>query len=99
MNNKEKLQISLVPNEKAEISAECDLNRVIFDLDNQISLLSNRADNIDYLIAIASGVLCGALDILWVGDFNLERGRAFASDEIDEFVKKQQKCLDAKTMT
>lgn len=96
MNNKEKLQISLVPNEKAEISAECDLNRVIFDLDNQISLLSNQADNIDYLIAIASGVLCGALDILWVGDFNLERGRAFASDEIDEFVKKTAKMLGCK---
>ncbi len=89
----EQLQINLVPYEKVEAINEYDLDKIIFDLDSQIELLSNQADNFDYLVSIASGVLCGALDILWVGDFKLERGRAFASDEIDGFVKKTAKIL------
>lgn len=96
MNGTEQLQINLIPYEKVEASNEYDLNRIIFDLDSQIELLSSRTDNFDYLVSVASGVLCGALDILWVGDFNLERGRAFASDEIDGFVKKTAKILGCK---
>lgn len=93
MNGTEQLQINLMPYEKIAASNEYDLDRIIFDLDSQIELLSSQADNFDYLVSVASGVLCGALDILWVGDFNLERGRAFASDEIDGFVKKTAKIL------
>lgn len=93
MKDMEQLQINLTPYEKPAINNEYDLDRIIFDLDGQIGLLSSQADNFDYLVSIASGVLCGALDILWVGDFNLERGRTFASDEIDEFVKKTAKML------
>lgn len=96
MNDSEQLQISLTPYDKAKTGNDYDLDRVIFDLNNQIELLSSQADSIDYLIAIASGVLCGALDILWVGNFSLERGRAFASDEIDGFVKKAAKTLGCK---
>lgn len=93
MKDMEQLQINLTPHEKLAINNEFDLDKIIFDLDGQIELLSSQADNFDYLVSIASGVLCGALDILWVGDFNLERGRAIASDEIDDFVKKTAKML------
>ena len=91
MNDGEQLQINLIPYEKITPSNEYDLDRIIFDLDSQIELLSSQADKFDYLVSVASGVLCGALDILWVGDFNLERGRDFASDKIDGFVKKVAK--------
>ena len=91
MNDGEQLQINLIPYEKITPSNEYDLDRIIFDLDSQIGLLSSQADKFDYLVSVASGVLCGALDILWVGDFNLERGRDFASDKIDGFVKKVAK--------
>ena len=40
---------------------------------------------------IHSGVLCGILDVLWVGEFNLERGREIASDKVESFVKKVAK--------
>lgn len=33
------------------------------------------------------------LDILWVGEFSLENGRAFASDKVDGFVEKTAKII------
>ena len=42
----------------------------------------------DYVVAIASGIACGLLDILWVGEFDLTNGRSIASDKVDAFVKK-----------
>ena len=66
-----------------EMVARNDLDAVIYDLDKQIELLSSQADKWDYLVAVASGILCGMLDIIWVGDFSLENGRAFASDKVD----------------
>ena len=76
--------------------ARNDLDTVIYDLDNQIELLSSQADKWDYLVAVASGILCGMLDILWVGDFSLENGRAFASDKVDSFVEKTANILGFK---
>ena len=96
MTDMEQLQINLTPYEELAMNSEHDLDRIIFDLDTQIELLTSQADSFDYLLSIASGVLCGALDMLWVGDFSLEQGRSFASDEIDEFVKKTATMLGCK---
>lgn len=71
-----------------ETFARTDLDIVILDLDNEIELLSSHADKWDYLVAVGSGILCSMLDILWVGDFNLERVRSIASEKIDRFVVK-----------
>ena len=79
-----------------ETVARTDLDAVIYDLDKQIELLSSQADKWDYLVAVASGILCGMLDILWVGDFSLENGRAFASDKVDGFVEKTAHILGFK---
>ncbi len=54
-------------------------------------MLSSQADSLDYIVAAASGVLCAALDILWVGEFSLEKGRNVAVNQIDNFVKKTAK--------
>lgn len=92
MNNNE-IEVKVTSVEK---EARADLDAVIFDLDNEIELLSNQADKLDYLVAVASGILCGMLDVLWVGDFSLEKGRAFTSDKVDSFVKKTSKLLGYK---
>lgn len=76
-----------------EVVARSDFDAVVYDLDKQIELLSSQADKLDYLIAVASGILCGMLDILWVGEFSLENGRVFASDKVDSFVEKTAKIL------
>lgn len=89
----EKLQIELMPQEKALKDPQYDLDRIIFDLDQELDSLTNHADELDYLIAIASGVLCSMLDILWVGEFSLERGRNIASNQVDGFVVKASKML------
>lgn len=90
------LQIEIMSYDNLEKSVAYDLDRLLFDLDSKIALLSNQADNLDYLVAIGSGVLCGVLDVLWVGDFSLERGRGIASDEIDSLVTKTAKLLGCK---
>lgn len=83
----DQLQISLTPYKEMETNSEYDLDKIIFDLDSQIELLSSQADSFDYLVSIASGLLCGGLDVLWVGEFSLERGRDIASDKVEGFVK------------
>lgn len=96
MDDKKQLQIELVPNNEMVVSNEYDFDKIIFDLDSQVDLLSSQADKYDYLVSVGSGILCGMLDIFWVGEFNLERGRNIASDKIDEFVKKTAKMLGCK---
>ena len=91
MNEVSKIEVSLIPNEQYVSNAEFDLDRIIYDLDGQIELLSSQADTIDYLVSVASGVLCGLLDVLWIGEFNLERGREIASDKVETFVKRSAK--------
>ena len=90
MDNKD-LEVSLVPYEQLVSGKDFDLDRIIYDLDNQIELLSSQADNLDYLVSVASGILCGMLDVLWVGEFSLEHGREIASDKIEDLVKKAAK--------
>lgn len=68
---KSDIDISLVPYEQFVSGTDFDLDRIIYDLDNQIELLSSQADNLDYLVSAASGILCGMLDVLWVGKFKL----------------------------
>lgn len=90
------LQITLAPSKEMEVNNEYDLDKIIFDLNSQIDLLSNQADKFDYLVSIASGLLCGGLDILWVGEFSLERGRTIASEKVEGFVKQTAKLLGCK---
>lgn len=73
-----------------------DYDDIIYDLDCKIKMLSSRADKLDYCVAAASGILCSMLDILLVGDFKLERGRAIASDKVDALVDKTASLLGYK---
>lgn len=76
--------------------ANTDIERTLFELDKQIDMLSSHADQMDYFIAAASGVICGMMDILWVGEFDLGRGRGYAQEEVEGFVKKTAKLLGCK---
>ena len=93
MNETDNLQIELKPYDEATFNGEYDLDKIIYDLDSQIDLLSSQADKFDYLVSIGSGVLCGVLDILWVGFFSLERGRSIANNEVNGFVTKTARFL------
>lgn len=56
-------------------------------LNVEIDRLTSHADKIDYMVAIGSGILAGMIDSLWVGEFSLERGKEWSSNEINNFVK------------
>lgn len=90
------VQVSLSPYDGNGGDSNYDIDRIIFDLDSQIDLLSSQADKLDYLVSVASGILCGMLDVLWVGDFDLSEGRSIASDKVDSFVKKAAKLMGCK---
>ena len=90
------VKYELIPYDSFIGSKDFDFDKIIYDLNSQIELLSNQADNLDYVVAIASGIVCGLLDILWVGEFNLQRERSIASDKVDSFVKKTAEMLEGK---
>ena len=90
------INYELVPYEGIVESKDFDFDKIIFDLDEKIDLLSSQADNLDYLIAIASGLTCALLDILWIGEFDLNQGREIASDKVDSFVKNIAEIVEGK---
>lgn len=47
-----------------------------------------RADRTDYIIAISCGMIAGAIDIFYVGQFSLERAHEWGSDKVNAFVKR-----------
>ncbi len=97
MGDSDQVHVTWSDNGIDNSNSSYDLDQIIFDLDNQIDLLSSHADTLDCLVSIGSGVLCGLLDILWVGSFSLERGWDIASDETDGFVIKVAKILGCKS--
>ena len=90
------IKCELIPYDGFIGSPKFDFDKIIYDLNSQIELLSCQADNLDYIVAIASGMACGLLDILWVGEFDLQSGRSIASDKVDSFVKKTAEMLERK---
>lgn len=88
------IKYELIPYDSFIGSQEFDFDKTIYDLNSQIELLSSQADNLDYIVAIASGIACGLLDILWVGEFDQVDGRSVASDKMDSFVKKTAEMLE-----
>ena len=67
---------------------DLDLDTVTFDLDTQLDDLSCKADSIDYLVAIGSGLVCALADPLWahyLGDHECDE---WTREEIDEVMVK-----------
>lgn len=91
------IKCELISDDEFIGSSEFDFDKIIFDLNSQIDLLLSQADSLDYIVAIASGIVCGILDILWVGEFDLAHGRSIASDKVDSFVKNTAEMLEGKT--
>ena len=91
------IKCELISDDEFIGSSEFDFDKIIFDLNSQIDLLSSQTDSLDYIVAIASGIVCGILDILWVGEFDLAHGRSIASDKVDSFVKNTAEMLEGKT--
>ena len=46
----------------------------------------DKADRLDYLVAAASGVIAGLVDVFWVGEFSLDRANRWGKDQVERFV-------------
>lgn len=55
-----------------------------------------KADKYDCLIAVSSGILTGALDAFWVGDFSLREAQNIGREQISEFVIQVAKSMGFK---
>lgn len=56
-------------------------------LDQGIERFTNQADQIDNMAAVGSGLLAGLIDVLWVGEFSLDRGTEWGSKKVNSFVE------------
>ena len=73
----------------------CEVDALIEQISNKIGYvegekerLASQADYLDTTIAVASGVICGAIDSLFVGEFSLQNAHEWGSDKVESFVKK-----------
>ena len=66
----------------------------VFDLDSEKTSESIKenvidyADRLDKAVAVASGLLSGIIDVLFVGEFSLERAKQYGEKDIENIVKK-----------
>lgn len=57
-------------------------------LDSEIEDLTNHADNLDYMVAAAAGLLSGLVDSFFVGEFSLNRASKWGEQKVQDFVMK-----------
>lgn len=97
-------EVELIPNEKVidyrqdiqfgldEVNRKLSSNNDRIDeLNIEINRLTNNSDAIDYTVAVGSGILAGVIDSLWVGEFKMERGKAWSNKTVNDFVMKAAK--------
>ncbi|MBQ9979402.1 MAG: hypothetical protein IJP20_06455, partial [Clostridia bacterium] len=82
----EKVEIEMIkPTDEVDARLE-EIDGKIYDLDISIDKLTNHADKLDYAVSVASGIIAGIIDILFVGKFDLQEGRDWSSEKINDFV-------------
>ena len=72
-----------------EIDKKLDVLQTTLDeLNSEIDRLTNHADGLDYTIAVASGIIAGIIDSVWVGEFSIDRANEWGNEKVDNFVVK-----------
>lgn len=86
ISDKRKVEIY---NEITEIDNRLEvINARVNELNVDIDRLTNHADGIDYTVAVASGIIAGIIDSVWVGEFSIDRANEWGGDKVDNFVVK-----------
>lgn len=57
------------------------------DVGQKIDNLTAKLSNFDCYLSVASGVLTGIIDSLFVGEFSLDRGTEWGKNKVESFVK------------
>lgn len=87
--------ISFCIQNSAELFSKDDeikqLNHDILALSQKLEQYQNKADKLDYTVAIASGLLCGTVDSLFADEFSLENCSNWGKEKAKAFVQKSAK--------
>lgn len=82
----ESIELEIVNGDNETNSRLDEIDELINDLDSSIDSLTNHSDKLDYSVAIASGIITGIADILFVGQLDIQKGREWSSEKVNEFV-------------
>lgn len=55
-------------------------------VEEHLQLFMDKADALDLSLSAASGLLCGLLDVLWVGRFDIAKAHEDGAKAVDEFI-------------
>ena len=70
-----------------EFAPQDDINARIAEVDRQLEKYTNQADRFDYALAVASGLLCGAVDALYVGEIKyVKRSIKWSNESVNRFI-------------
>ncbi len=56
-------------------------------VNEKIDLLTPHLSELDCSVSVASGIIAGAIDSVFVGEFSLDRGASWGNDKVNNFVK------------
>lgn len=76
-------------------SADADIENKLAGIDKQIEKYTNHADRFDYMLAVASGLICGVIDTLYVGEFSVtENDIKLSHKSVNHFIEEYAKARD-----
>lgn len=88
---------------KEIMSSISDIDKMTAELEDEITeynvdieRFTNKADGIDYTVAVACGVLCGLLDSFVVGEFDYEKSLEKSKESVNNFVEQKAEKLRSK---
>lgn len=58
------------------------------ELNSELDCLTNQSDGIDYTVAVASGIIAGIIDSIWVGELSIDKANEWGNDKVNNFVVK-----------
>ena len=73
---------------EAKVASQAELEAQIADVNARLDRYTSSITQHDYALAIASGVLCGAIDSLYVGELKVtQKGIGDANAQVNKFVE------------
>ena len=86
MDKSEVINAELTVSASPESSDLNAINAALKKVDAELERYTNQADRVDYALAISSGVFCGLLDSLFVGEFSLNEAGRWGNEKVERFV-------------
>jgi hypothetical protein len=79
-------EVTLEGSEEKVVSGKLNDGVLLTNKSDDVVSYEERADKTDVLIASASGILTGLLDVLWVGEFSLRDAQTIGREQINQIV-------------